>query len=114
MSNQQNNLPDFTTPFMIQGRLNSKDWFFFLTGLYNGLAPQAENPVVLGVSPYVYTPAVKGTVIINGGTVSNVAFSRDGTNYYTTGQTQGMFTLNAQDFLRITYTVPPTTTFVPT
>ncbi len=113
MSNQQNNLPDFTTPFMA-GNINSKDWFFFLVGLYTGLSPQAENPVVLGVSPYVYTNAVKGTVIVSGGTVSDISFSRDGTNYYTTGQTAGMFTINAQDFLRITYTVPPTTTFVPT
>ncbi len=113
MSNQQNNLPDFTTPFML-GKINSKDWFFFLVGLYTGLPPQAENPVVLGVSPFVYTNAVKGTVIVSGGTVSDISFSRDGTNYYTTGQTAGMFTINAQDFLRITYTVPPTTTFVPT
>jgi len=113
MSNQQNNLPDFSTPFML-GKTNSKDWFFFLVGLYTGLSPQAENPVVLGASPFVYTNAVKGTVIVSGGTVSDISFSRDGTNYYTTGQAAGMFTLNAQDFLRITYTVPPTTTFVPT
>ena len=113
MSNQQNNMPNFEQRF-IEKNTNSKDWFFFFTGLYTGLAPQAENPVVLGASPFVYTNNVKGTVIISGGTVSAVDFSRDGTNYYTTGQTAGMFTLNAQDFLRITYTVPPTTTFVPT
>lgn len=113
MSNQLNNLPSFEQPFM-NGRINSKDWFFFLVGLYNGLPPQAENPVVLGASPYVYTNEAKGTVIVSGGTVSDVSFSRNGTTYYTTGQTAGMFTLNSQDFLRITYTVPPTTTFVPT
>ena len=113
MSNQLNNIPSFDQQF-IRKDVNSKDWFFFFAGLYNGLPPQAENPIVLGVSPYVYSAPIKGTVIISGGTVTLVEFSRDGTNYYTTGQTAGMFTLNAQDFLRITYTVSPTTTFVPT
>jgi hypothetical protein len=112
VSNQLNNLPSFEQPFM-NGKINNKDWFFFFVGIYTGLPPQAENPIVLGVSPFVYTNEVKGTVIISGGTVSDVSFSRNGTTYYTTGQTAGMFPINAQDFLRITYTVAPTTTFVP-
>lgn len=111
--NALNNIPSFEQPFM-NGRINSKDWFFFLVGLYNGLAPEAETPIVLGASPYLYSAVIKGTVIVSGGTVSLVEFSRNGTTFYATGQTSGMFTLNAQDRLRITYTVPPTTTFVPT
>lgn len=113
MANQLNNQPNFDQPFMV-GRINSKDWFFFLVGLYNGLAPETEAPIVLGVSPYEYSAAKKGTVIVSGGTVSAIDFSRNGVNFYSTGQTAGMFTLNAQDRLRITYTVAPTTTFVPT
>lgn len=113
MSNQLNNLPSFEEPFMI-GKINQKDWFFFLVGLYTGLPPKAENPIVLGVSPFVFTNDVKGTVIISGGTVSDISFSRNGTTYYTTGEITGMFPLNAQDFLRITYTVLPTAVFVPT
>jgi hypothetical protein len=113
MSNQLNNLPSFDQPLM-NGKINQKDWYFFLVGLYIGLPPQAENPVVVGVSPYVYTNEVKGSVIVSGGTVSDISFSRDGVTFYTTGETTGMFTLNAQDRLRVTYTVVPTMTFVPT
>lgn len=112
MTTQLNNLPNYEQKFV--DRVNSKDWYFFLVGLYNRLPPAIEAPVVLGVSPYSYIAPVGGTVIVSGGTVSDIAFSRGGAVFYSTGQTAGMFTLNAQDTLRITYTVSPTTTFVPT
>ena len=79
-----------------------------------GLSPANESPITVGVSPYTYSALVRGSVIVSGGTVSAIAFSRDGTTFYTTGQTAGMFTLNAQDRLRVTYTGLPTMTFVPT
>lgn len=113
MAQQFNSLPNFNVPLMIKG-ITSKDWFFYWAGLFNGLAPAAEVPITPGASPYAYSALVKGSVIVSGGTVSAIAFSRDGTTFYTTGQTAGMFTLNAQDRLRVTYTVLPTMTFVPT
>lgn len=113
MDQQLNTLPNFNVPLSIKG-ITSKDWFFFWSGLFRGLAPAAEVPVTVGASPFSYSAPVKGSVIVNGGTVSAIAFSRDGTTFYTTGQTAGMFTLNAQDRLRVTYTVLPTMTFVPT
>ena len=108
-----NNMPNFDQRFVDKG-LNSKDWYFFLVGLYNGLPPALETPITPGVSPYEYTAPVKGSVILSAGTVSLVEFTRDGVSYYDTGQTAGMFTLNAQDRLRITYAVLPTMVFVPT
>lgn len=113
MAQQLNNLPNYPVPLQDRG-ITSKDWYFFFAGLFKGLAPAAEVPVVVGASPFTYNPSVKGTVIVSGGTVSAIAFSRDGTTFYSTGQTAGMFTLNAQDRLRVTYTVLPTLTFVPT
>jgi hypothetical protein len=110
---QFNSLPNFNVPLQTNG-ITGKDWFFYWAGLFNGLPPAAEIAVTPGVSPYVYSAPVKGSVIVNGGTVSAIAFSRNGTTFYTTGQTSGMFTLNAQDRLRVTYTVTPTMTFVPT
>lgn len=110
--NQLNNLPNFDQRVVDKG-INSKDWYFFFAGLYNGLAPSAESPISPGVSPYEYSAPVKGSVILSGGTVSLVEFTRDGSTYYDTGQTSGMFALNAQDRLRITYAVVPTMTFVP-
>lgn len=113
MAQQFNSLPNFNVPLARDG-ITSKDWFFFWAGSFTGLAPAAELPITPGASPYTYSAQVKGSVIVSGGTVSVIAFSRDGTTFYTTGQTAGMFTLNAQDRLRVTYTVLPTMTFVPT
>lgn len=113
MAQQFNNLPNFNVPLQMGGK-TMKDWFLFWAGLFNGLAPAAEVPVTVGASPFTYSASVKGSVIVSGGTVSAIAFSRDGTTFYTTGQTAGMFTLNARDRLRVTYTVLPTMTFVPT
>ena len=113
MPQQLNRLPNFNVPLTLKG-ITSKDWFFFWAGLYNGLAPAIETAITPGASPYTYSAPVKGSVIVSGGTVSAIDFSRDGSTFYTTGQTAGMFTLNAQDRLKVTYTVVPTMTFVPT
>lgn len=110
---QFNSLPNFNVPLMFKG-ITSKDWFFYWAGLFTGLAPAAELAITPGASPYVYSAQVKGSVIVSGGTVSAIAFSRDGLTFYSTGQISGMFLLNAQDRLRVTYTVLPTMTFVPT
>jgi hypothetical protein len=110
---QLNSLPNFNVPLQKEG-ITGKDWFFFWAGLFSGLPPALPLPVKLTASPFTYSPTVKGSVIVNGGTVSQVQFSRDGTHFFTTGQTAGMFTLNAADRLVVTYTVLPTMTFIPT
>ena len=112
MTIQHNNLPNFNVPLAKQG-ITSKDWYFFWANLFTGLSPGNETPLTVGASPFTYIAEVKGSVIVNGGTVSAIAFSRDGVTFYTTGQTAGMFMLNARDSLRVTYTVLPTLTFVP-
>lgn len=110
---QLNSLPTYKIPFAAKEGGNSKDWYFFFSGLYTGIAPAAVMPVTVTASPFTYSPTVKGSVIVNGGTVSQIQFSRDGATFYTTGQTAGMFALNAADRLVVTYTVLPTITFVP-
>jgi len=113
MAQQFNSLPNFTVPLQKQG-ITGKDWYFYWANLFTGLPPGNEVAVSPGVSPYTYVASVKGSLIVSGGTVSAIAFSRDGVTFYATGQTAGMFALNARDSLRITYTVLPTVTFVPT
>lgn len=113
MPQQFNSLPNYPVPLITGGRTESA-WYRFWAGLFNGLAPAAEVPVTLGASPYVYSAPVKGFVIVSGGTVSAVEFSRDGVTFYSYGVTAGPFPLNAADRIRITYTVAPTVTFVPT
>lgn len=114
---QLNSLPNFPTPLEVQtsqGPVTGKDWYRFWAGLFQGLAPGLESGVTLSGSPFTYTAAAKGSVIVSGGTVSLIQFTRNGTTLYNTGQTSGMFTLNAADRLIITYTVAPTVTYVPT
>lgn len=68
-----------------------------------------------GASPYTYqnTNTYPVDVIVNGGTVSAIAFSRDNATFYTVGQINGVFALSPYDFLRVTYTLVPTMTLVP-
>jgi hypothetical protein len=114
---QLNSLPNYPTPLQTQseqGPFTSKDWYFFWAGLFQGLAPAIEKAVPLTGSPFTYAAAAKGSFIVSGGTVSLIQFSRDGVTFYNVGQTSGMFTLSAADRLKITYSVAPTVTFVPT
>jgi len=112
MAQQFNSLPNFGVPLEKQG-VTSKDWYFYWANLFTGLPPGNETALVPGASPYTYIAGVKGNLLVSGGTVSAIAFSRDGSTFYSTGQTAGMFPLNARDSLRVTYTVTPTMVFVP-
>lgn len=105
-------LPNYPVPLAQKGN-TTKDWYFFWSGLYKGLPPALPLPVTLGASPFIYTAPQRGFLIITGGTVSAVAYSRDGVTFFATGQTAGMFPLSASDVLRITYSVVPTVTFIP-
>lgn len=66
-------------------------------------------------SPFTYqnTTAYDGDVIISGGTVSNIEFTRDNNSFYTTGLLTGVLQLSPNDRVRVTYTVAPTMTLVP-
>ena len=98
---------------LIQGKTTNKNWYFFWQGLSNGIPPGAESVVAPGASPYEFAAPSGGFLIIQGGTVSFVSFSRDHTTFYATGQTQGMFPVSQGDILLITYSVAPNLTFVP-
>jgi hypothetical protein len=76
------------------------------------LLPAGVTP---GASPYTYqnTSGHPGDMIVSGGAVSDIAFSRDNATFYGAGVVSGVFPLSAYDFLRVTYTVAPTMTFIP-
>lgn len=71
--------------------------------------------IALSASPFTYqnTKGYSGDVIVSGGTVSAIEFSRNNTTFYSVGATSGVFWLSPYDYLRVTYTVAPTLTFVP-
>jgi hypothetical protein len=112
-TSQFNSMPNYTVPLEV-GKVTSKDWYFFWSGLFRGLAPGNVEPVVVTASPFVYSATRRGSLIVKGGTVTLIEFSRDGgTTYYDVGVIAGMFPVNAADLVRITYAVAPTVTFVP-
>ncbi len=113
MANQLNNLPVYPTPIIERGSTN-KDWYFFFAGLFQGLAPEPEASITVGASPFAYVAPRGGFVIVQGGAVSLIEFSRDGVTFYNTAQTQGIIPLSSTDQLRVTYSLLPNVTFVPT
>jgi hypothetical protein len=103
--------------------LISREWYRFLYNLFilNGAggAPTYTNPpttvVVSSGSPFLYTNVATYTVdvMVSGGGVSKLEFSRDGVVFYDTGSYYGMFTLSPSDMLRVTYTQAPILTLIP-
>lgn len=73
------------------------------------------SAIVLGPSPFTYTNNTGYTadIIVSGGGVSLLEFSRNGATFFSTGSFYGMFTLSPYDQLRVTYQTPPLMTLVP-
>ena len=71
--------------------------------------------IVLGPSPYTYinNTGYPADVIVSGGGVSLLEFSRNGVTFFSTGSFYGMFTLSPYDRLRVTYLPPPNMTLIP-
>lgn len=110
---QFNRLPDVSTPLTTKGALTSA-FFRFFSGLFNGTPTGNLSVVTTSASPFTYIAPVGGTLIVNGGSTTQIQFSRDGANFYIVGQTSGMFPLSQGDQLVITYPVAkPTITFIP-
>lgn len=112
MAQQFNRAPTYNEALVTKGS-TTRDWYSCWTGLVNGQPTGLPSPVVPASSPYTYKATQGGTLIIQGGTVSMVSFSRDGVTNFNAGQTQGMFPLSQGDLLIITYSAAPNLTFVP-
>jgi len=116
-------IPSSRVPITEDGAaLISREWYRFLYNMFvlngSGGAPTYTNPstpVVASASPFLYTNTETYTVdlMISGGGVSQLEFSRDGITYYDTGSYYGMFTLSPSDMLRVTYTQAPILTLIP-
>jgi len=110
---QFNRIPDVTTTLTTKGAL-TQAWYRLFSGLFNGTPTGNLSVITVGSSPFTYAAPVGGTVIVNGGSTTQIQFSRDGSNFFITGETAGMFPLSQGDQLIVTYPVaPPTMTFVP-
>lgn len=75
----------------------------------------AAVPQVPSGSPWVFrnSSGNAGNLVISGGTVTTIEWSRDGSTYYLVGLIAGQFFMAPGDYLRVTYAVAPTATFCP-
>jgi hypothetical protein len=74
---------------------------------------QASFAVTPSGSPFVYVAAARGAIFVSAGTVSLVEYGRAGVFLVVGALTGGMFEMDAQDALRLTYIGAPTITFLP-
>lgn len=74
----------------------------------------AVSAVVVGPSPFTYTNEsdFDADALVTGGTVSAVAFTRDGLTFYPVNAGE-LIRLNPGDAVRVSYTVAPTLTLIP-
>lgn len=65
-------------------------------------------------SPFSYQNTFDGdvSVIVKGGTVTLIEYTRDNAAFYDVGVIAGMFSLSTRDRLRVTYSVAPTMTLI--
>jgi hypothetical protein len=84
-----------------------------------GYGPYSLGPrttITIGSSPFFFvnSTSTRIMVLLNGGTVSLIEFSRDGVVFDSVGSLlSGDFMLNPGDGLRITYTIAPTAIYYP-
>lgn len=82
----------------------------------NGVIDRTETPitaassVTVGASPFDYAAPSDGCVAVVGGTVTALAYGRQGAFTTISG---GLVPVKKGDAVRITYTVAPTVTFIP-
>ena len=78
-------------------------------------AAVAPNTLTVGASPYTYinNTGAPVDVMISGGGISKLQFTRNGTSFYSTGSFYGMFTLSPWDAIKVTYVAAPTMVVVP-
>jgi len=95
--------PPFHTQIVSDTKKVSKEWTSWFQGVSGG--GKVFQPSV-GGSPYVYqnTTQVRQQAIVSVNTITGLALSRDGTNYYAMSTVLGnAVVLFPGDYLKITY-----------
>lgn len=113
MTVQFRQFPTYDQPVGDKSGTTNRGWYRWFIGTEQGTPPASETNVTLAASPVAFVAPRKGFVLIAGGTVTMIQFSRTTGVNYNTGQIQGMFPVSANDVLTINYSTAPTVTFVP-
>jgi hypothetical protein len=110
---QFNRFPTYDEPLTTKG-MTTRGWYSLWSGLVKGQPTGPTAGVTVGASPFIYTAPSGGSIVVNGGSTTQIAVSRDGANFFITGQVNGMFPLSQGDQVKVTYPVAvPTMTFIP-
>lgn len=105
-------LPNYRQPVYTKGAME-RTWYQFFSDVWKGKPASGVNPLTPASSPFRYQADSKGFMMIQGGTVTLVQFTRDGITNYNTGQTAGVFPLAQGDTLIVIYSALPALTWVP-
>ncbi len=105
--------PTYTEPLQDKGNTTAS-WYRWVQHIQAGVPPENETVITNVNSPYLYAAPAGGFLIVTGGTVSSIQFSRTQGVFYPTGQTSGMFTLAKGDQLAFVWSAVPNLTWVPT
>lgn len=73
--------------------------------------PPAVFDIDLDTSPFIITPNAHGTIILTGGTISNITLTRGNVDIDLTGQR--IIPIRISDTLSVTYSVAPVIQFLP-
>ena len=96
------------------GQRNNQVWYRYFTQNEVGTPPSGEIAITANASPLSYTAPSKGFVIVSGGTVTSIMFSRTMNVFYLTGETAGVFPMAQNDVLKVTFSAAPSMVFIPT
>lgn len=113
MASRFDNAP-LQTPIDVQ-EPRWRQWFQDVWRALQALSLPLPTGIAVGASPftYQYVEAGQASVLLSGGTVTLVEFSRDGVTWYSVGvATDAMLAVSQGDYLRITYGAAPTMTLV--
>lgn len=114
MSTEQFRTVPTYTEQLTPGSHNNSKWYRYFQQNEVGTPPSSETVVPAISSPFSYTATAKGFLIVSGGTVTSIMFSRTAGTFYLTGQTSGTFPMAQNDVLKITFSSKPTVVWVPT
>lgn len=109
---QYASIPTYKQPIAEKG-LTERTWYQFFNDIWKGRPQGSIQTITPTASPFTYQVLTKGFMVVQGGTVSLIQFSRDGITNVTTGVTAGCIPLSQGDLITVTYTVIPTITWVP-
>lgn len=98
-----------------RGVMATNWWRYFLNVGNQAMGTNETSPATVAVSasPFVFTTPAQGTLLVSGGPVTLIEYSKDGITWYPTGAVGGPIQLVPNDQVRITYSNAPNLTFFP-